>query len=32
MGYGDTGGVKTWDGRPAMAPKRNSFFKKLAGF
>jgi hypothetical protein len=31
MGYDDMG-VKTWDGRPAMAPKRNSFFKKLTGF
>ena len=32
MGYGDMGGVKTWDGRPALAPKRNSLFKKLTGF
>ena len=31
MGYDDMGG-KTWDGRPAMAPKRNSFFKKLNVF
>ena len=30
LGY-DTMGAKTWDGRPAMAPKRGSWFKKIAG-
>ena len=30
-GYGD-GPVKTFDGRPASAPKRNSFFGRMSGF
>ena len=31
MGYNEMG-AKTWDGRPAMSPKRGSWLKKMTGF